>query len=237
MKKTLLILLMVFSLTACYPRYARKSDGNVNYYTDWLNENGIVDYEREPAPTGSNIVESVYQMYDIDSECNSRNIRVYYGTIEENNQEVIVFMPDKFDEPNVIIDKWIVDLEQLQKEVDLYNETTTSTTITAQDTTYITNDIIIDDTQIRERYVNVLWGGLIINDVRQEIDEEGIQNFVFTNLSHPVVYMIGGMLYTNGESINVYMGIDKYNNYILFSQSRDHNTLTEIYTFSSSTGE
>ena len=32
----------------------KKTDDNPSYYTDWLQENGIIDYEREAVPTGAN---------------------------------------------------------------------------------------------------------------------------------------------------------------------------------------
>ena len=237
MKILLLALILVFSLTSCYPTYDRKTDGNPSYYIDWLEENGIVDYDKEAAPTGSNIVESAYRLNGIDGECNSRNIRVYYGTKEETNQLVTVFMPDKVGEPNVIVANVVYDVEELKQAIENYNKTTESEVFTVQGVTFITNDIILDEEQLRERYINTLWGGLIINGVTQEINEEDIQDFLFTNLSNPIVYRIGDVRVNRATNLKIYLGLNKNDEYILFSQSEDHNTLKLLYTYSSTVSE
>ena len=218
MLKKLIFMIFIMSLTGCYISYDQKHDDNVNYYTDYLDDNGIVDYEQEAVPTSANQVETVYKMHGIDDQCNSRNIRVYYGTEEATGKAVTVYMPDRVGEPNVITYDIRYDLDYLKEMVEFYNNSDS------------TEDISLDEEQIRQRFVSILWGGLIINDVRQEIDEETIQEFVFDNLSNPIIFRIGIIR----EAINskqVYFGLNQDNEYVFFSQSHDHNTLEILFTY------
>jgi hypothetical protein len=217
MIKKILAIFMLLLLTACYPSYEKKNDNDVNYYTDWLKENDIVDYEKEPAPTGSNLVEAIYQLNGIDDECHSRNIRMYYGLEESTNKPVTVYMPDKAGKPNIIIYDLVYDLEILRQEIQSYNRNTELT------------EILLDEEQIRLRSIIHLWGGLIINDIEQEIDEEAIKYFVFSNLSNPMIFRIGS---TGIMGNSVYLGLNKDNDYVIFSQSTDHNKLEVIHTYS-----
>ena len=62
-------------------------------------------------------------------------------------------MPDKVGEPNIIMYNLIYDLEELKQAIQTYNQTTESETFTAQGVTYTTNDVILDEAQIREGYI------------------------------------------------------------------------------------
>lgn len=220
MIKKILVIFMLLLLTACYPSYEKKNDNDVNYYTDWLKENDIIDYKKEPAPIGSNLVEAIYQLNGIDDECHSRNIRVYYGTEESTNKPVTVYMPDKVGEPNIITYDLVYDLEILRQEIQSYNQNTELT------------EIVLDEEQIRLRNIIHLWGGLIINDIEQEIDEETIKDFVFLNLSNPMIFKIGR---TGVMGNSVYLGLNKDEDYVIFSQSTDHNKLKVLFTYSDKT--
>ncbi|MBI9010460.1 MAG: hypothetical protein JEZ05_10590 [Tenericutes bacterium] len=218
--KIIMLLLVVFLLTACYPAYDKKHDDNPSYYTDWLEENGIVDYEEEAEPTGTNEVETVYKMYAIDKECDSRNIRLYYGIEEATNKSVTVYMPDKIGEPNIIVYNLVYDLDILKQEILTYNQNTELL------------EISLDENQIRMKTIDYLWGGLIIDGVEQEIDEEEIKDFVFTNLSNPMIFQIGTIREESANTKYIYLGLNIDNEYVLFSQSMDHNTLEIVYTYS-----
>ena len=215
MLKKLLIVVVLLTLVGCYPTYDKKNDENINYYTDFLDENDIIDYEEEPVPFGCNTLETVYRMNQINYECESRNIRVYYGTEEDTNESVTVYMPDKVDEPNLILVDFTFNLEQVVEIIDEYNSSSS-------------NHIELDEENIRQQYVNELWGGLIINDVEMEIDEEGIQSFVFDNFTHPIIYRVGKYDFGGNSKIEVYVGKNN-DDYVFFTQSRDHNTLEVIH--------
>lgn len=223
MKKALLILFVAFSLMACDSNYDKKHDANPSYYTDWLQENDIIDYVEEPEPIGTNAVEAVYQLYDIDHDCNSRNIWVYYGIEETTSKPVTVYMPDRIGEPNIIIYDLVYDLDILKQEIQYYNQTEEL------------KEITYDESQIRLKRIDYLWGGLIIDGVEQDIDEEEIKDFVYTTVSNPMIFRIGYISETNKGIKSIYLGLNKDNEYIVFSQSSDHNTLEIIITYSVTT--
>ncbi len=223
MFKRLLMGLIILSLTGCIPNYDRKHDEYNDYYTDFLDENGIVEYIKEPASTSDYTMNAIYRIYEIDANCESNSIMLYYGIEESTGKSVTVYMPDKVGEPNIIVYDLIYDLDELRSVVQEYNQNESNL------------EIRLDESHIRLRTVNFLWRDLVINEVKQEVDEESIQAFAYSTLSHPMIYQVGNIYGNDIEDKYIFLGLNKDNEYVLFSQTNDHNTLEVVYTFPSST--
>ncbi len=229
--KKILTIIMVLLLTSCFPVYDQKDDDNPHYYTDWLDDNGIVDYEKEAVPTSYNLVNAIYKMQGIDYESTSRNIRQYLGTYDATQQPVHVFIPDRVGEPNVIITDLTYDIDTIKSEIETYNSTSPTSTYTAGGTVYFTNDIILNESHIRMYWINYLWGGLVVNEKRIEIDEESLQDFIYTNLSSPMIYKLGTMRTNQVSQYQIYLGQGINDDYVFILHDRENSRLEILHSF------
>ena len=233
--KKILVLILVLCLTGCYMSYEKKSDGNLEYYTEWLADNGIVNIDTIAEPVGTNLVSDIYKMLNIEVDCVSKNISQYTGTLESTGEAVHVFMPDKVGEPNILLLDLVFDIDLLKSEIDLYNASTESSPFTVDGIEKQTNDVLLDEENIEMQWINYLWRGLTINGVEIDIDEEVIQDFVFTELSSPMIFQIGTYRVTPSIRSYVFLGQGINNNYVFIREDLEHSEIEIIYSYPMST--
>jgi hypothetical protein len=229
--KKILIIFIVFLIIGCYPSYEKKIDSNPDYYTEWLEDNGVINVEGIAEPLGTNVMEAIYQMQGIDADCKSRNIRQYTGELESTGELVHVFIPDKVGEPDLLLLDLTYDIDLLINEINSYNLTTDSNTFSIDGEQFLTNDILLEVDNIRMYWITYLWRGLTINDVKIEIDEESIQDFVYTELSSPMIYKIGTYRATQSQVYYIYLGQGSNNEYVIIKENHEHSELDIIHRF------
>ena len=115
--KKILIIFLAFLIIGCYPSYEKKIDSNPDYYTEWLEDNGVINVEGIAEPLGTNVMEAIYKMQGIDADCKSRNILQYTGELESTGEMVHVFIPDKVGEPDLLLLDLTYDIDLLINEL------------------------------------------------------------------------------------------------------------------------
>jgi len=197
---------MILFLTACTPpKYPRKSDDNANYYMDYLTEIEVSDYEEIDNMFATEDMNDAYKIAGINQTSKSFFIYHYIGT-NNNNEKVHILIPDRVGEENLVFVDHLPSFTDLETYVETYNNSTESTEIDWAGKTVNTNDIVIDEAELRMEVIWHFYTDRTINDVKVEANDEEIRDLLFSNLSSPFVYRVA-RYYDGGNTVKfIYVG-------------------------------
>jgi hypothetical protein len=229
--KKIIILTMLLLLTACTPpNYARKSDDNENYYEEYLNSIGMVEYEEMENMFSANDMNDAYQFARINQKSSSFFIYRFFGE-DENGISYHILMPDKVGEENVVFEDHLPSFDDLETYIIDYNNSTESVEIDWAGNTVNTNDIILDEASLRLEVIWYFYTDRTINDKKVEANTDLIRDLLFSNLSSPFVYQIGKYYDGGNKQKQVYLakGLNHDLVFILFDSYEIE--IDVIYTY------
>jgi hypothetical protein len=229
--KKILIVFTVLLLTACTPpNYDRKSDNNENYYDEYLDSIGMVEYEEKENMFSVNDMNDAYQFKGINQTSSSFFIYRYLGE-DENGILYHILIPDKVGEENVVFEDHLPTFDDLEEYIIDYNDSSESVEIDWAGNYVNTNDIILDEPSLNLETVWYLYTDRTINDKKVEADSDTIRALLFDNLSSPFIYQIGK--YYDGGNVQkqVFLGKGLSNDLVFIVFDMYNIEVDIVYTY------
>jgi len=230
MKKVLFISIIIL-LSACTPpNYARKSDDNENYYDEYLDSIGMVEYEEMENMFSVHDMRDAYQFAGINQTSSSFFIYRYLGKDERGIIHHIL-IPDKVGEENVIFEDHLPTFDDLEEYIIDFNNSTDSIEIDWAGNTVTTNDIILDEASLRLEVIWYLYTDRTINEKKVEADSDTIRTLLFDNLSSPFIYQIGKYYDEGNVQKQVFLGKGLSNDLVFIVFDMYNIEVDIVYTY------
>lgn len=229
--KKILIVFTVLLLTACTPpKYDRKSDDNENYYDEYLDSIGMVEYEEKENMFSVNDMNDAYQFAGINQTSSSFFIYRFLGE-DVNGSQYHILIPDKVGEENVVFKDHLPSFDDLEEYIIDYNNSTESVEIDWAGNTVKTNNIILDESSLSLKVVWYLYTDRTINDKKVEADTDAIRDLLFNNLSSPFIYQIGKYYDSGITQKQVFLGKGLNSDLVFIVFDRYEIEVDIIYTY------
>ena len=226
-----IVFILILILTGCTPpNYPRKEDNNSDYYTDYLENIGLSDYEEIGNMFGTSSMNAAYEVANINQTTRSFFIYHYIG-VDDNGKKVHVLMPDRVGEDNLIFIDHLPTFAELELYVNDYNNSTSSESIDWAGKIVNTNDIEIDEAELRLEEIDMFYRSRTVNSVEVDVDEEAIMELLFSNLSSPFVYRVA-RYYDGGNRVKyVYVGNGREYDLVFILFDSNTATVEIIYNY------
>lgn len=229
-----MIVLFTFLLVGCTPpSYDRKTDSNPNYYTDYLEDYGLVDIELVSGNITDETLDLAYKIFGVDETTDSFFIYHYIGKNSEGNI-IHALMPDRLGETNLLFEDYLPSFHTLNTIVTPFNDSTISFPINIGDSSASTFDIVLFEEYLSNQFADQFYTARSINGTHLNIDQQSIESFILDNLSSPIVYKVGRYYDYSSYVKSVYLGINIDGDFVFILEDHSTARVEIIYTYNTS---